>query len=134
MPYRCYVQTPFLRFHFTGKLQSLTGGALINENTPLFGNLLEAAAVSEYRAAHPGAQTCFARTHHPRGSDEVFEIDLLDMDAKRGYEIKLTDSRGYKGFEKIGARPELKEFQFEILSGVACVDQIYHWGEKAYHE
>ncbi|MDR1206026.1 MAG: AAA family ATPase [Peptococcaceae bacterium] len=133
-PYRCYVQTPFLRFHFTDKLQSLTGGASIHENTPLFGNLLEAAVVSEYRSAHPGAKTCFARTHHPRGSDEVFEIDLLDMDAKRGYEIKLTESRGYKGFEKLGARPELKGFQFEILSGAACVEQIYQWGREAYQE
>jgi hypothetical protein len=133
-PYRCYVQTPFLRFHFTDKLQNLAGGAPIHESTSLFGNLLEAAAVSEYRTAHPDAKTCFARTHHPRGSDEVAEIDLLDMDAKRGYEIKLTESHGYKGFDKIGARPELKGFQFEILSGAACVDQIYHWGEEAYQE
>jgi hypothetical protein len=56
-PYRCYVQTPFLRFHFTDKLQSLAGGAPIHENTPLFGNLLEAAVVSEYRTAHPDART-----------------------------------------------------------------------------
>ncbi|MDR1604047.1 MAG: AAA family ATPase [Gracilibacteraceae bacterium] len=130
-PYRCYVQTPFLRFHFTDKLQSLAGGATVNENTPLFGNLLEAAVVSEYRLAHPDAKTCFARTHCPPGSDEVAEIDLLDMDAKRGYEVKLTESRGYKGFEKIGARPELNGFQFEILQGDACIEQIYHWGAAA---
>jgi hypothetical protein len=104
---------------------SAAGGALINENTPLYGNLLEAAAVSEYRAARPGVKTCFARTHHPRGSDEVFEIDLLDMDAKRGYEIKLTEGRGYKGFEKLGARPEVKGFRFEMLKGAACMEHIY---------
>jgi hypothetical protein len=133
-PYRCYVQTPFLRFHFTDKLQNLAGGASINENTPLFGSLLEAAAVSEYRSAHPEAKTCFARTHCPPGSDEVAEIDLLDMDAKIGYEIKLTESRGYKGFEKLGNRAELDGFQFEILKGDACIEQIYRWGGKAYHE
>jgi hypothetical protein len=124
-PYRCHVRMPFLRFHFTDKLRSLADGTSINENTPLFGNLLEAAVVSEYRLAHPDAQTCFARTHHPPGSDEVYEIDLLDMDAKRGYEIKLTESRGYKGFEKIGSRPELDGFQFDFLKDDAGIEQIY---------
>jgi hypothetical protein len=131
-PYRCYVQTPFLRFHFTDKLKSLVGGSSINDKTPLFGKLLEAAVVSEYRLAHPDAQTCFARAHHPPDSDEVAEIDLLDMDAKRGYEIKLTESRGYKGFEKIGSRPELDGFLFDILKGDACIEQIYRWGGAAY--
>jgi hypothetical protein len=56
------------------------------------------------------------------------------MDAKRGYEIKLTESHGYKGFDKIGARPELEGFQFEFLSSATCIDQIYHWGKEVYPE
>ena len=127
-PYRCYVQTPFLRFHFTDKLQNMAGGAAINENTPLFGNLLEAAVVSEYKDSHPEAETCFARTHYPPGSDEVAEIDLLDMGSKIGYEIKLTRSRGYKGFETICSLPELEGFRFELLKDSACVERIYQWG------
>ncbi|MDR1135969.1 MAG: AAA family ATPase [Clostridiales Family XIII bacterium] len=133
-PYRCYVQTPFLRFHFTNKLQSMAGGAAINENTPLFGNLLEAAVVSEYMAAHPEARSCFARTHYPPGAGQVAEIDLLDMDAKRGYEVKLTRSRGYKGFEMVGSLPELAGFQFELLKDSACIEHIYRWGGEAYME
>lgn len=131
-PYRCYVQTPFLRFHFTDKLRSMASGEAINENTPLFGNLLEAAVVSEYQDSHPGVKTCFARTHHPPGSDEVAEIDLLDMDSKTGYEVKLTRSRGYKGFETIGSLPELNGFQFLLLKGTASVEQIYQWGRESY--
>lgn len=133
-PYRCYVQTPFLRFHFTDKLQSMAGATAINENTPLFGNLLEAAVVSEYIAVHPGARTCFARTHYPPGAEQVAEIDLLDMDAKRGYEVKLTRNRGYKGFETVGSLPELAGFQFELLKDSACIEQIYRWGGEAYME
>jgi hypothetical protein len=132
-PYRCYVQTPFLRFHFTDKLQNLAGGVSINENTPLFGNLLEAAAVSEYLSGHPGGGVCFARTHCPPGSDEVAKIDLLDMDSKMGYEVKLSKSRGYKGFEMIGSRPELTGFRFEVLKAGACMEHIYQWGSEAYH-
>lgn len=131
-PYRCYVQTPFLRFHFTDKLQHLAGGAAINEHTPLFGNLLEAAVVSEYQAGHPDARICFARTHYPPGSDEVAEIDLLDLDAGNGYEVKLARSRGYQGFETVGRLPELEGFQFEILKDSGCMDQIYQWGASAY--
>jgi hypothetical protein len=132
-PYRCYVQTPFLRFHFTDKLRSMVGGA-INENAPLFGNLLEAAAVSEYLDSHPEAKARFARTHYPPGSDQVWEIDLLDMDSKTGYEIKLTRGRGYKGFETTGALPELAGFQLELLRGTDCMERIYQWGEKAYQK
>lgn len=132
-PYRCYVQTPFLRFHFTEKLHRMVDGVRINENTPLFGNLLEAAVVSEYQDSHPEVRTCFARTHYPPGSGEVAEIDLLDMDHKIGYEVKLRRSRGYRGFDTIGSLPELAEFQFEMLKDSACVERIYQWGRKSYH-
>jgi hypothetical protein len=128
--YRFYVQSPFLRFHFTKK--RMINGATINENTPLFGNLLETAVVSEYRETHPGSKICFARTHYPPASNEVAEIDLLDMNNKRGYEVKLTRSRGYKGFETVGALPELAGFKFEILKDIACVDKIYQWGRESY--
>lgn len=131
-PYRCYVRTPFLRFHFTDKPLSMAGGEAKGENTPLFGNLLEAAVVSEYQDSHPGAETRFARTHYPPGSDEVEEIDLLDMESKTGYEVKLTRSRGYKGFETIGSLPELEGFQFEMLKDAACVERIYQWGSESY--
>jgi hypothetical protein len=53
-PYRCYVQTPFLCFHFTEKLKNIAGGGLIKENTSLFGRLLEAVVVSE-----PGTHITF---------------------------------------------------------------------------
>lgn len=131
-PYKCYVQTPFLRFHFADKLQSIAGGATVKENTALFGNLLEAAVVSEYRDSHPDAKTCFARTHYPPGSDQVAEIDLLDIDSKTGYEIKLTQSRGYKGFETIGSLPELDGFQFEMLKDTACMERVSQWGRESY--
>ena len=132
VPYRCYVQTPFLRFHFTDKLHGMAGGTAIKENTPLFGNLLEAAVISEYKDSHPGSKTCFARTHFPPGADEVAEIDLLDMDSKTGYEVKLTRNRRYKGFETIGSLPELEGFQLEFLKDNACVEQIYQWGLESY--
>jgi hypothetical protein len=133
-PYRCYVQTPFLRFHFTDKLKRIAGAEVIKENSSLFGTLLEATIISEYQDSHPGAKTCFARTHFPPSSDKVAEIDLIDMENKIGYEVKLTRSRGYKGFETIGSLPELNDFQFELLKDAACVEQIYQWGKQSYHK
>lgn len=127
-PYKCYVQAPFLRFHFTEKLREMTNVRILDEQKPLFGGLLEAAVVSEYQQSHPGARTCFARTHCPQGSSHVDEIDLIDMDAKAGYEVKLTDGGGYKGFVQLGAQPELDGFTFVLLDQTNYTQTIYEWG------
>lgn len=127
-PYKCYVQTPFLRFHFTEKLRRMADAEIADEHK-LFGDLLEAAVVSEYRRSHPGADICFARTHCPPGGDVVAEIDLLDRTDKRGYEVKLTNGSGYRGFRLLGGLPELSEYDFTLLDAQNCVDYLYSWGE-----
>lgn len=131
-PYKCYVQAPFLRFHFTERLRQMVDGTVVDHHKPLFGDLLEAAVVSEYQQSHPTADIRFARTHCPPGSDFVGEIDLLDLDAEDGFEVKLTDGRGYRGFQLLGERPELKGFRFELLEEQHCMEQIYRWGKLSY--
>lgn len=131
-PYKCYVTAPFLRFHFTEKLRNMLDAEILDENKPLFGELLEAAVVSEYQQSHPQAQICFARTHQPEGSDNMTEIDLLDLTAKLGYEVKLTDAGGYKGFAQLGSRPEFEGFSLAVLDRNKYVRQIYDWGKAVY--
>jgi hypothetical protein len=133
-PYKCYVAAPFLRFHFTDKLRDMLDAKILDDNKPLFGELLEAAVVSEYQQSHKQAQTCFARTHHPEGSDNMAEIDLLDLSAKLGYEVKLTGADGYKGFSQLGPRPEFEGFSFTVLDRNNYIQQIYDWGKASYQK
>lgn len=133
-PYKCYVQAPFLRFHFTEKLRQMADGKISSHHKPLFGDLMEATVVSEYLQAHPTASVRFARTHCPPGGDLVAEIDLLDLDVKAAYEVKLTDGHGYRGFQLLGELPELQDFQFELLEDRHCMDQVYRWGKMSYQQ
>lgn len=131
-PYKCYVQTPLLRFHFTEKLRKMAGAAELDEHKPLFGDLLEAAVVSEYHREHPEAEIFFARTHCPPDAEEISEIDLVDQTNRRAFEVKLTDGNGYKGFSMLSDRPELKGFDFTMLQVENYVPLIYEWGKAAY--
>ncbi len=131
-PYKCYVRTPFLRFHFTEKLRQLAGAQIVNERKPLFGDLLEAEMISEYARSHPDSSLGFARTHFPPGSDTVQEIDLVDETARKCYEIKLTDGQGYTGFSLIEAMPELHGFDSMLAGARDCVGLLYEWGSSAY--
>ncbi len=131
-PYKCYVQAPFLRFHFTEKLRRLADTEISDEHKPLFGDLLEAAVVSEYQQSHKDADVRFARTHCPPGGEAVGEIDLVDSKSKQAYEVKLTDGAGYKGFSLLSDRPELRDFSFTLLEGEKCMRYIYQWGSAAY--
>lgn len=131
-PYKCYVQAPFLRFHFTEKLRQLADARILDENKPLFGDLLEAAVVSEYHQSHIAADIFFARTHYPPGSSDVWEIDLVDPTQKHAYEVKLTDGRGYKGFNHLSGLPELQGYSFTLLQADNYVQEIYAWGRSLY--
>lgn len=131
-PYKCYVQAPFLRFHFTEKLRRMADAEIADERKPLFGDLLEAAVISEYQQSHPGTDIRFARTHCPPGGELVAEIDLVDWEKKQAFEVKLTDGTGYKGFSLLSDRQELKDFSFTLLEGEACMRHIYRWGESSY--
>lgn len=131
-PYKCYVQAPFLRFHFTEKLRRMTDAQIMDEHKPLFGDLLEAAVVSEYQQSHRDANIRFARTHCPPGGELVAEIDLVDLDEKQAFEVKLTDGAGYKGFSLLSERQELKGFTFTLLEGEVCMRHIYQWGKSLY--
>ena len=131
-PYKCYVQAPFLRFHFTEKLRKMTDAKIMDEHKPLFGDLLEAAVVSEYQQSHKDANIRFARTHCPPGGELVAEIDLVDLDEKQAFEVKLTDGAGYKGFSLLSERQELKGFTFTLLEGESCMRHIYQWGKSLY--
>jgi hypothetical protein len=119
-PYKCYVQAPFLRFHFTEKLRKMTDAQIMDEHKPLFGDLLEAEVVSEYWQSNQTAGIRFARTHCPLGGELVAEIDLVDPDKKQAFKVKLTDGASYKGFS------------FTLLEGEACMQNIYRWGESSY--
>ena len=131
-PYKCYVQAPFLRFHFTEKLRRMTDAQIMDEHKPLFGDLLEAAVASEYQQSHPGTDIRFARTHCPPGGETVAESTLVDREGKQAFEVKLTDGTGYKGFSLLSDRQELKGFSFTLLEGEACMRHIYRWGESSY--
>ncbi len=131
-PYKCYVQAPFLRFHFTEKLRKMTDAKIMDEHKPLFGDLLEAAVVSEYQQSHKDANIRFARTHCPPGGELVAEIDLVDLDEKQAFKIEITDGAGYKGFSLLSERQELKGFTFTLLEGEACMQNIYRWGGTSY--
>lgn len=131
-PYKCYVQAPFLRFHFTEKLRRIADANIADEHKPLFGDLLEATVVSEYLRSHEGADIHFARTHCPPGGEVVGEIDLVDQREKQAFEVKLTDGAGYKGFSLLSSRPELQGFSFTLMEGKACMRHIYQWGKTSY--
>lgn len=131
-PYKCYVQTPFLRFHFTEQLRKMAGGLELDEHKPLFGDLLEAAVISEYHRSHPSSDIFFARTHCSPDAGEISEIDLIDQTDKLAYEVKLTDGSGYKGFTLLSDRPELKDFSFTMLQAENYASIIYEWGETEY--
>lgn len=131
-PYKCYVQTPFLRFHFTERLRKMAGVVELDEHKPLFGDLLEATVVSEYHRGHPDAKIFFARAHCPPSTGEISEIDLVDQNSRRAYEVKLTDGSGYKGFAQLSDRPELQGFDFTLLQAENYVRLIYEWGMAAY--
>ena len=133
-PYKCYVQAPFLRFHFTEKLRRMADAQIADEHKPLFGDLVEAAVVSEYQLSHPTSDVCFARTHCPPGGDLVAEIDLIDRSEKQAFEVKLTDGHGYKGFSLLSDRKELQGCTFTLLEGEECMRQIYRWGEASYED
>lgn len=132
-PYKCYVQTPFLRFHFTEQLRKMAGGQVFDERKPLFGDLLEAAVVSEYQRGYPAGDVFFARTHCPAGGDFIGEIDLVDRSAFKAYEVKLTDGTGYKGFTLMKDRPEFHDFDFTMLEGNNYTKEIYSWGQRSYY-
>lgn len=131
-PYKCYVQAPFLRFHFTEKLRRMADASIADEHKPLFGDLLEAAVVSEYLRSHKGADIRFARTHCPPGGEVVGEIDLVDQREKQAFEVKLTDGAGYKGFSLLSNRTELQGFSFALMEGEECMRHIYQWGKSSY--
>ena len=133
-PYKCYVSAPFLRYHFTSKLGEIAQATSVNESTPLYGDLLEACIVNEYKESNPAAQICFARTHFPTGADRVAEIDLVDLTSKEAYEVKLSSAKGYLGFEQLGSLSELQGFSFTLLDASNYTDTIYGWGERSYRE
>ena len=110
----------------------MTDAQIMDEHKPLFGDLLEAAVVSEYQQSHRDANIRFARTHCPPGGELVAEIDLVDLDEKQAFEVKLTDGAGYKGFSLLSERQELKGFTFTLLEGEACMRHIYQWGKSLY--
>ena len=133
-PYKCYLQASFLRFHFTEKPRRMVTGKISSHHKPLFGNLMEATVVSEYLQAHLAASVRFARTHCPSGGDLVAEIDLVDLDAKTGYEVKLIDEPGYRGFQLFSELQELQDFYFELLEEYRCMEKVYQWGEMPYRQ
>lgn len=130
-PYKCYVQAPFIRYSFTDKLNVMSGGGAVDTHTPLFGNLVEATVISEYQQSHDSCIR-FARTHAPIGSTNLAEIDLVDLDSREAYEVKLTSGQGYRGFSLLSEQVDFEGFNFTILEGDKCMNYVYEWGSMMY--
>jgi hypothetical protein len=125
-PVRCYVEAPFLRYHFAERLLAMVG----NRCAITKSSLLKVAIASEYQLCNPGFKTCFAHTSPDNSGRD--EIVLMDIDKKIGYALKPNNVNGCAGFGKISRPPEFRDFRIELLETVDCMNHIYQRGKNSY--
>jgi hypothetical protein len=126
-PCRCYVQAPFLRYHFTGRLLATLG----DESAITKSSLLKAAIVSEYQLGNPGIQTYYAYVPY-KGDPDEHEIVLLVFKKDVGYALKEANDSSSLEFERIGPLLKFRDYRFELLETVDCMNYIYQWGKNLY--
>lgn len=147
---KCYTTIPAIRYSFTAKLSKLIAGDAgdklkgATKPSQLLGALVGGCIISEYAMAFPERRIWFWREPDLDNDGVLLECDLLigsaqiksdlmDPIIESAYEIKLTRSHGYKGFEALKRlHPEWGPMECRILAGEEAKDFIYALGAHSY--